>query len=88
VAQHRLLSVKHEQEISNYLHQWLAEKEFSGEADETEGDNKKEQKKDYRADFRLHVGHPLGPDGDDFINIDRESARRDKAQPSLGGARA
>jgi hypothetical protein len=31
---------------------------------------------------------PLGPDGDEFINIDRESARRDKAPPSFGCARA
>jgi hypothetical protein len=30
----------------------------------------------------------LEPDDGDFINIGRESARRDKAQPSLGCARA
>jgi hypothetical protein len=78
-----LLSIKHEQEISNHFGQRLAEKEFGGKADEAESENKEDQEKDNRADFRFHVGH-----GADFINIGRESARRDKAQPRLACARA
>ena len=51
-----LLSIKHEQEISNHFDQRLAEKEFGGKADEAESENKEEQEKDERAYFRLHVG--------------------------------
>jgi hypothetical protein len=55
--QRRLLSIKHKQKISDHFDQRLAEKEFGGKADEPESEDKEEQKKDYRADFRLHVGH-------------------------------
>jgi hypothetical protein len=55
--QRRLLSIKHKQKISDHFDQRLAEKEFGGKADEAESEDKEEQKKDYRADFRLHVGH-------------------------------
>jgi hypothetical protein len=51
-----LLSIKHEQEISNHFDQRLAEKEFGGKADEAESENKEEQEKDDRAYFRLHLG--------------------------------
>ena len=49
-----LLSIKHEQEISNHFDQRLAEKEFGRKADEAESENKEEQEKDDRAYFRLH----------------------------------
>jgi hypothetical protein len=74
-----LLSIKHEQEISNHFDQRLAEKEFGGKADEAESENKEEQEKDERADFRLHVGSTSNRIRDDFINMGRESARRDKS---------
>lgn len=53
-----LLSIKHEQEISNHFGQRLAEQEFGGKADEAESENKEEQEKNNRANFRFHVGQP------------------------------
>ena len=74
-----LLSIKHEQEISNHFDQRLAEKEFGGKADEAESEDKEEQKKIIAPILDFMSVISLGPDGGNFININRESARRDRA---------
>jgi hypothetical protein len=52
-----LLSEKYKQEISNHIHEGSAEKEVGGKADDTEGNNDQEKKKDNSAEFRHGVGH-------------------------------
>jgi hypothetical protein len=52
-----LLSENREQEVSNHIHEGSAEKELGGEADDTEGNDDHENKKDNSAELRHGVDH-------------------------------
>jgi hypothetical protein len=52
-----LLSEKYKQGVSNNFHEGAAEKEFGGKANDTEGNDDHEKKKDNSAEFRHSVDH-------------------------------